>query len=301
MNKDTIVKLEHFFTVDKKIKEEMYKMCPPDYNGYLDDDSLIKYIDNGYEALDYIFSELKCVAKDLFGVQSSCYQKTAFLEKTVKNYFVGCGIDIKKLRVMYKCFISNMDSEFLDAVKVECIGYSSRFISKSLEKVSTVNELLHLFHSYILNSDELFNSIPLTELKVNNYNCPIRLRGNENPFFQSLFANFPNDLDCGDTDFIVINDNKLIMMVRDRGHALSIEISIKKNIARVEYFIPKLCNKSMINSLPGVNKVSIDSDIGTTGSFEVEKDLLQNILFDFISKVPTDYDMEFVNTTIYHR
>lgn len=31
-------------------------------------------------------------------------------------------------------------------------------------------------------------------------------------------------------------------MVRDRGHALSIEVTLNKDNARIEYFIPKICN-----------------------------------------------------------
>ncbi len=37
---------------------------------------------------------------------------------------------------------------------------------------------------------------------------------------------------------------------------LTIEVTLNNNIARIEYFIPKLCNIEMINNLPGVNKVN---------------------------------------------
>ena len=55
-------------------------------------------------------------------------------------------------------------------------------------------------------------------------------------------------------------------------------------------FIPKLCNIEMINNLPGVNKVNKNS-IGATGVIETPINTLPGVLFDFISKVPTDYDM----------
>ena len=89
---------------------------------------------------------------------------------------------------------------------------------------------------------------------------------------------------------VAINDKKLIIMVRDRGHALTIEVTLNNNIARIEYFIPKLCNIEMINNLPGVNKVNKNS-IGATGVIETPINTLPGVLFDFISKVPTDYDM----------
>jgi len=97
---------------------------------------------------------------------------------------------------------------------------------------------------------------------------------------------------------VSINEKKLIMMVRDRGHALSIEISLNGNIARIEYFIPKLCNIDMINTLPGINKVNDDS-VGATGVVEVNKNELSQILFDFISKVPMDSDMILDNHKTY--
>ena len=80
-------------------------------------------------------------------------------------------------------------------------------------------------------------------------------------------------------------------MVRDKGHALSIEISLHNDVARIEYFIPKLCNIDMINKLPGINAVNKDS-IGATGVVEVPINILSDALFDFISKVPMDSDMD---------
>ena len=79
-------------------------------------------------------------------------------------------------------------------------------------------------------------------------------------------------------------------MVRDRGHALSIEITLNNDKARIEYFIPKLWNIDMINKLPGVNKVDNNS-VGATGVIEVDKNELPQVLFNFISKVPMDSDM----------
>lgn len=86
------------------------------------------------------------------------------------------------------------------------------------------------------------------------------------------------------------------MMVRDVGHALTIEVTINNNIARMEYFIPKLCNINMINALPGVNKVN-ENSIGATGVIETDISNLSGTLFYFISKVPTDLDMVFESRT----
>lgn len=165
----------------------------------------------------------------------------------------------------------------------------------SVEKATSINEMLHFLHSYIVNNDYILMSIPLLDEKNNEYDYPIRLRGMDSDIFRNLFDSFPADLDVGDTDMVAISDKKLLIMVRDRGHALSIEISLNNGIARIEYFVPKLCNVDMINKLPGVNKVNNDS-IGATGVIEVPIEYLSDTLFDFISKVPTDSDMVFETT-----
>lgn len=69
------------------------------------------------------------------------------------------------------------------------------------------------------------------------------------------------------------------MMVRDKGHVLSIEITYEDKDVVVEYFIPKLCNIDMVNVLPGVIKVNEDvpMNVGTTGRFVVSK---KRITFD---------------------
>ena len=116
MKDNSVIRLQHFFMVDSKIKKAMYENTPGS-DGYLDTDSLIKYTDKLDDVLDYIFCELKCVANDFFGIDSLEYEKADFLEKQVKNIFYNCGIDIEKLKDMYKNYISNMNLKFIDSVK----------------------------------------------------------------------------------------------------------------------------------------------------------------------------------------
>lgn len=289
MENESLLKMEHFFEVDVRMKKEMYHSAPP--NEYLDESSIQKYTDKLEDSLSYIFCELKCIAKDIFGMQSSVYEKIEEMEKTTKERFYNCGFDIHKLRSFYKNNISNMEPTFVDAVKENCVGYKNN-ISLPIDKISSINEILHLLHSYIVNNENILQSIPLVKEKENQYGCPISLRGNTNPLFEKLLNNFPTDMDIDCTDMVAINDKKLLMMVRDKGHALTIEISLNHDIARLEYFIPKLCNIDMINNLPGVNKVNEDS-VGATGVIETTIDQLEEVLFDFIEKVPTDSDIVF--------
>lgn len=80
-------------------------------------------------------------------------------------------------------------------------------------------------------------------------------------------------------------------MIRDRGHALTIEITINNDKARIDYFIPKIININMINALSGANKVR-ENSVWATGVIEMNKDILNGTLFNFIFKVPTDRDLD---------
>ena len=293
MTDEKLIKLQHFFEADVRIKKEMLNMSPPTNEGYLDEHSISKYVEDVNDSLIYIFSELKCIASDIFGNDSDIMNKVVQMENQIKNQFYLCGYDIEKLRFFYKNLISNMELDFINSVKSECVGYKLGGIS-SYEKANTVNEILHFMHSYILNNNNVLQSIQKNNEKVNDYEYPIVLRGYNVPIFEQLFEMFPNDLDVGWTDMVAVSERKLLMMVRDRGHALTLEISLNSGIARMEYFIPKLCNVEMINNLPGVNKVN-ENSIGATGVIEVPIEELCTTLYDFISKVPMDSDMVFMS------
>lgn len=291
MDNEKIIKLQHFFSVDTKIKKEIYDIAPQSLNGYIDETSISEYTDKLNDSLIYILSELKCVALDVFGKESSIFNKVCYLEQDIKTNFYSCGFDIEKLKSFYQKYISNMEPSFIDDVKRSYIGYYFGGGGVSpLKKASTINEILHLMHSRIINNEGLLQSIPLLNEKDNQHNNTISLRGIRNPMFEQLFMMFPTDLDCGITDMVIINEKTLIMMVRDRGHALSIEVTLNKDNEEIEYFIPKICNVEMVNKIPGVNKVNDDS-IGTTGTIEVEVKDLPTALFNFISMVPTDMDI----------
>ena len=289
MEKNNLINLQQFFEIDYKIKKLMYNNVPPHEKGYLDNESLCKYTKELEESLIYIFYKLKSITLNIFGEKSPFYIKIENLEIEIKEKFYSCGLDINKLRKFYERYISNMEENFIDEVKEKCVGYTLRD-SIPTYRVNSINEMLHLLHMYVLNNEVILQAIPVIEEKQNDYNYPIRFRGYNTEITKQIFQQFPDNLDVGWTDIVSLDENKLLMMVRDRGHALTIEITIIDNKARIEYFIPKLCNIDMINNLPGVNKVT-QNDFGATGVIETDINHLQNILYDFISKVPMDSDM----------
>ena len=281
---DNLIKLQHFFELDNRLKKEIYDICPP--TDYTDSESLVKYTDRLYESLNYIFAELKEIANDFFKDNSFVLSRIEAFEKVAKDGFYESGLDINNLRIFYKHYISNMKEDFLNSIKENCVGYKLSF-SSPLNKTTSINEMIHFFHSHILNDDKLLGSIPLVSEKINKYEYPIRLRGLNVDKFNKVYDKFPFDLDCGDTDMVVVSENKLIMMVRDRGHALSMEITINKDKAKIEYFIPKICSINMVNELPGINKAN-ENSVGATGVFEIDTNNLDTDIFNFINKVPTD-------------
>ena len=90
-------------------------------------------------------------------------------------------------------------------------------------------------------------------------------------------------MDCGITDIVSLK-NKVLMMIRDRGHALTIDMdTTNPKEVEVKYFVPKLCNEEMIRKLPGINESSITKS-GASGFFVSDKDKITKDLFDFIEK-----------------
>jgi len=181
--------------VDFEIKKEIYNLAPSSLK-YYDELSLQKYTNRLNDLLIYIFSELKCITLDVFGKDSNVMSKIFSMEKNIKTQFYSCGFDINKLKKFYEVYISNMTSDFINSVKKECVGYTYGGTS-SVELASSLNEILHFLHSYILNNEYILQSIPLINKKQNEYNYPIQLRGNKVDTFERLYEQFPTNIDVG--------------------------------------------------------------------------------------------------------
>ena len=286
---NSIIKLQHLFEVDNRIKKEMYNSAPPSDEGYLDVNSLCDYSNKLNDSLIYIFSELKCVTLDFFGADPSALKTVEGLEKRVKQSFYECGLDINALRKFYKQYISDMAPSFVDEVKDNCVGYTV-LDNPPFDKVTTINEMLHLVHAYVVNNEMILQSVPAVSEKKNDNDYPITLRGASTEVFQRLYEAFPTNIEVGWTDLVALNERKMLVMVRDRGHALTLEITLNGDKARVEYFIPKICNIDMVNALPGINPAT-ENSVGATGVFETDVSELSEKVIYLIEKVPTDKDI----------
>ena len=292
MSNEFLLRVQHFFEVDSKIKREMYNMDPPVDLEKLDNSVVHSYADDLNDFLNYAFSELKCIAVDICGYKSTAFDRVYNLELIIKNNFNSCNFDVNSLKSFYNTFISNMSIDFIDSVKNDCIGNSSKRELSSIKKAFSINEILHFFHSYILNNENVLQSIPVLKYKRSDNNYSIKLRGVRVPVFEQLFNSFPTNLDCGWVEMASINNNKFLMMVDNSDSILTFEISLYNDIATINYVVPKISNIEIIDSLPGVEKYGSDSS-AVSGIFKVGVVDLNYELLEFVSKLSDNLDTKY--------
>lgn len=282
--------LKKFIKTDLSIKNDLLQLAPNNADNS-DEASKINYTDKLYQSLKYLEFDFKSIFEG-FGLSEAVNESlTEFFNKTREQLAIGNYKNIDCREIFQKNF-SNMSKDFIENVKKTFVGYTSfnlGDLNNSIKDAKTVNELLHSCHSYVMNNKELLSSITKISEKQNKFNYPIMLYGENTKQAEELFKKFPMDLDVGWTDIISLED-QIFMMIRDRGHALTIDIDTSKDDYFVKYFVPKLCNEDMINALPGINKDNISNN-GASGSFICNNKEFTDKLFSFIEKVPTDSDM----------
>ena len=277
--------MKEFFERDMKIKETLMSLAPTEADDY-DELSRMEYVDKLEKGLDSLeYDTLASIKKFGFGEELNNTIREYFANKK-KSMAVGkyeAGI-CKKI---YNSEFASMSENFIEEVKEGFVGYA--FFSNPsklpgfVKKAKTVNELLHSIHSSIVNNDEILESMPQKGTKRNTIEEPITLYGEENEVAEKIFKEFPLEMDCGITDIVSLK-NKVLMMIRDRGHALTIDMdTTNPKEVEVKYFVPKLCNEEMIRKLPGINESSITKS-GASGFFVSDKDKITKDLFDFIEK-----------------
>lgn len=285
--KVNVQNIEDFFKNDLEVKKIMSSLDIPfdcDYK----EEYVTRYADklyNGLQELKYYF--IKTINDLKMGEEYSNHINQIFDEYNKR--LIECGINFDKLTSFFTNNIGGMRESFVEDVNSNCFGYACNKGCGLFFKATTINELLHYLHHSIVNNEEYYQCMTKLSKKNNDKSYPITLYGKESDIAQNIFDNFPLTLDVGYTDILSLN-NKILFMVRDRGHALTIEINVRENECDVSYYIPKICHTMMVNNLRGVRPVNEDSKF-TMGEFRVSKEELNNAIFDFISKVPTDNDM----------
>jgi len=282
---NNLAKIIEFFKDDTEIKKLMIEAAPKEEYEYRPE----KYAKLLKETIEYIKYHICRMLNSFF--QMGLKDAEEFFNH-ILNRLYSCGENYYKLQEFYTTYISNMRPVLVDEVGKNCIGYYL-WSGVSLNKATSVNELLHIIHQTVTNDEYLYNRMPQIETKENESNKTITLYGEKTELADSIFQAIPSDLFVGKTDILSFM-GQLLIMIRDRGHALSIEISKdEQDRYFVNYFIPKICNVEMVNMLKGVHPVDENSNYTnyTRGVFQTTESELPFELVDFISKVPTDMDM----------
>lgn len=282
--------LDKFFKIDLKIKDLILKNRPNEKT--YDTSGAIKYVDNLIKELDTI--------KDYFFWIIDKYNMSPYLKDVINNSLneyneklLNSNYDYDRLIRIYQECILKMTSGLDKELQKNLFGYNiNRKEVESFEKCKTINDYLHAFHFYIVNNEKIFHSMPIIDRKINKDDEPIILFGKENDLSRDLFNKYPVELGTGEVDILSFDDH-LLMMIRDVGHALSIDSTIENDNIRVSYFVPKSCNIEKVNKLKGVTKLDpLTSDMfsQTNGEFVCKKENFTSEIIDFISSVPTDID-----------
>lgn len=278
---------ERFFDKDLLVKKTMIDMAPTESDDF-DEHSRIAYSDRLLDGLDTI--------DDTFETFSASSPKS-YLEqiKNMKQSLIESGVDMAKLSKFYRTNISDMSPDFVEKVNYGVAGYS--IFNYDGKDAKTINEMLHFIHTRKINNEKLLQNLPILktcEIEGNAFD-KINLRGRENAVAEQIFETLQTQSILGETDIVSLK-NRIIMMVRDLGHALVMEINKEDNSDDfvVNYHIPKICNAQKVNLLPGVKKVPENSSIAssTSGIFQTSTDSIANDIKNFINMVPTDADIK---------
>lgn len=281
-------KLKDFFKKDMNMKNLLMSLAPKEIDDY-DEESRMKYMDALYNGLTHFEEEFRSIAES-FGLGEEVLNAISKYFEKSRNAFLMSHYDKGMINLAYQQIFSNMDESLIEEIKDQFVGYTDYGnLLEIIGQTKSINELLHAFHSYITNNEAIMQAMPLIATKMNEFGYPISIYGEQTELARKIFLDFPVDMDVGWTD-IVSMEKRMLMMVRDRGHALTIEIDKEEAGAVFKYFIPKLCNSDMIEKLPGINKIT---ENGATGIFEASEEEISEKLFGFIGKVPMDSDIVF--------
>ena len=196
---------------------------------------------------------------------------------------------IDKLKKFYRVKISDISSDFIDKVNTQSIGY---YPSRSLpiNEAESINEILHAIHHDLVNDEKTYDNLPLIAEKniSEDERYKLKMYGNKNSVADAIFDIMSPSLGAGETKFLTINENEMIMMVKDKGYATTLEIEKEQDKYYVNYFIPKITDVDYVNVLPGVRQITLE-DRYTTGVFEPTVENLPYKVASLIASIPDDF------------
>lgn len=188
--------IERFFKYDLKIKEILHNTYPKEIYRY-DKDSIWEYntlLYNSVGDIEFYFNNIF----SMFGNETEKqYARDLFIE--YRDKIINAKYDFNKLESIYKECFANMNEELINKVGEECCGYYLGGVS--LKEGKSINELLHIIHQTLTNSENLYKDIPLLEQKQNFEGYNITTYGMDNNISKLIYNNMPYELSMGDMDY----------------------------------------------------------------------------------------------------
>ena len=292
MEGQNIIKIQSFFNNNIRVKQLLNELIPVETDFYSTND-MFKYIDRVSNALEEIEWRLQKMLTEYINNKTVLteFNKTInTINKYIKSdkfyNIVKQGPD--KVLNFIHTYITDMREDFVESVNNGFIGYYVGY-GKGVINPLTINEYLHYVHQYVVNNDNIYNSIPIVNTTVKEGDwMGISLRGISTEIGNKLYDSIKqSNIDSACIDIINLK-NKIILMARDLGHASVIEIdTTNPNKYFVEYFIPKNTSLEKSGKLKGIN---INKEAFATGSFESTD--LANDLCTLMKGIPTDMDIK---------
>lgn len=279
-------KIENFFKIDLIIKNLINNTFPnnADRNNPSEIISYVQKLNDTIDRIELLF--LRIVRSFEFGSNIEEYIENTF--KKYQQQVLECGYNYYRLEQTFIKMFTSMSPELVKKVNEEIIGYSCFIdLEDILSQSTSINEILHVFHTYVVNNENILQSSMMQLEKGRT-----RLYGEKTPIATSIFDGLDNFMADSEKTILSISDNHIIIMLRDFGHATTLDINIDKENTWIDYFIPKVCNYLMVNSLPGIRKIEEGTYFPTAkGMIVVKTADLAHYINDFIKKIPTDNEM----------
>lgn len=285
---NNLKKVEEFFKYDEVVKKILFDCIPCEEDRY-SKETLFERGEKLYKAIDdleYYFDKIVT----LFGYDNTYKEYIKSLFNIYRNELYKCQNNYNKMCIFCDVCLSDMDNEFVAKINDTCIGYFSLF-SKSddlIKEAKTVNELLHLFHSMLINNEKVYKAMPVIKERKYDSSFSISLYGNESKIGNEIFNKFEANFNKEIIDILSLSNDKIIMMIRDRGHALVIDIDKNKDtkLYEVKYHVSKIINALMMNKLRGISGKINNNMRYAYGFYEEKEKKLVDSLVELVSKVP---------------
>lgn len=316
MDNKYLEQLEYFFTSDIEIKRLLSSIAPSEMDES-SEEARIKYFDKLNKAIDTISFKLgRFIDGPFFSEKQFMDYKTVFPKDGRQPYTEYIESDVQKsfhskmellrkqllkceslklpLSRVYNACFAHMDNKLVHDVRDQIYGdnFDEQLkVSDLLSRATSINEILHILHSHVENNKEILQSLPVLDKKES----PIRgndgsiLVGYEtNSLAREIFDRYELPMDSAFAYTVALKD-RTMMMVRDTGHALTMQMFEDENgNVKVEYFIPKVTDADIVAHLP-VEQQDIDYDTQTaSGMLIVPRDEAAERICAFINAVPED-------------